>query len=310
VTESGSSYLLGKPEDVSTAREAVAERKAATITNFDGAKPGIVFKNGPHSLGYLDKTNMSSRRSVGSTIARVYATAGVGVAIAAYGSHIHFRPSSAPGWMPAAFTTGSDYMTIAQIVFALLLNYSCRAPFILRFGLFSAVAYSAGLNVGTWIHMALVESGACPRPGSIEWFLTSKSKSCSVLDSTILIAFIYTAGIYFCFSAAALLGNRNNKVFMYVSSILFAGSWVMWGSYLLARFGLLSDAVFDAVYIKMGLILYSLKVWYDTYAMVSKLESSSEVDVLDLALNALLNFLQIFIRVIQFVEKVRQKTRK
>jgi type VI protein secretion system component VasF len=27
VTESGSSYLLGKPEDVSTAREAVAERK-------------------------------------------------------------------------------------------------------------------------------------------------------------------------------------------------------------------------------------------------------------------------------------------
>jgi hypothetical protein len=60
----------------------------------------------------------------------------------------------------------------------------------------------------------------------------------------------------------------------------------------------------------MGLILYSLKVWYDTYAMVSKIESSSEVDVLDLALNALLNFLQIFIRVIQFVEKVRQKTRK
>jgi hypothetical protein len=183
-------------------------------------------------------------------------------------------------------------------------------PFILRFGLFSAVAYSAGLNVGTWIHMALVESGACPRPGSNEWFLTSKSKSCSVLDSTILIAFIYTAGIYFCFSAAALLGNRNNKVFMYVSSILFAGSWVMWGSYLLARFGLLSDDVFDAVYIKMGLILYSLKVWYDTHAMVSKIESSSEVDVLDLALNALLNFLQIFIRVIQFVEKVRQKTRK
>jgi len=44
--------------------------------------------------------------------------------------------------------------------------------------------------------------------------------------------------------------------------------------------------------------------------MVSKIESSSEVDVLDLALNALLNFLQIFIRVIQFVEKVRQKTRK
>ena len=104
MTESGSSYLLGKPEDVSTAREAVAERKAATITNFDGAKPGIVFKNGPHSLGYLDETNMSSKRGVGSTIAQVYATAGVGVAIAAYGSHIHFRPSSAPGWMPARTT--------------------------------------------------------------------------------------------------------------------------------------------------------------------------------------------------------------
>lgn len=155
-----------------------------------------------------------------------------------------------------------------------------------------------------------MESGACPGPGSIERFLTSKSKSCSMLDSTILIAFIYTAGIYFCVSAAALLGNRNNKVFMYVNSILFAGSWVMWGSYLLARFGLMSDAVFDAVYIKMGLILYSLIVWYDTYAMVSKIESSIEVDVLDLALDALLNFLQIFIRVIQFVKKARQKTRK
>lgn len=88
-----------------------------------------------------------------------------------------------------------------------------------------------------------MESGACPGPGSIERFLTSKSKSCSMLGSTILIAFIYTAGIHFCVSAAALLGNRNNKVFMCVNSILFAGSWVMWGSYmyLLARFGLLSE---------------------------------------------------------------------
>jgi hypothetical protein len=84
-----------------------------------------------------------------------------------------------------------------------------------------------------------------------------------MLDSTILIAFIYTAGIYFCVSAAALLGNRNNKVFMYVNSILFAGSWVMWGSYmyLLARFDLMSECRFDAAYIKMGLIL-------DSYAMV------------------------------------------
>jgi hypothetical protein len=39
---------------------------------------------------------------------------------------------------------------------------------------------------------ALVESGACPGPGSIERFLTSKSKSCSMLGSTILIAFITT----------------------------------------------------------------------------------------------------------------------
>jgi hypothetical protein len=95
-----------------------------------------------------------------------------------------------------------------------------------------------------------------------------------MLGSTILIAFIYTAGIYFCFSAAALLGNRNNKVFMYVSSILFAGSWVMWGSYLLARFGLLSDAVFDAVYIKMGLIL-------DSYAMVRHVRDGQQNRVVE-----------------------------
>jgi hypothetical protein len=97
-----------------------------------------------------------------------------------------------------------------------------------------------------------------------------------MLGSTILIAFIYTAGIHFCVSAAALLGNRNNKVFMYVNSILFAGSWVMWGSYmyLLARFGLLSDAVFDAVYIKMGLIL-------DSYAMVRHVRDGQQNRVVE-----------------------------
>jgi hypothetical protein len=97
-----------------------------------------------------------------------------------------------------------------------------------------------------------------------------------MLGSTILIAFIYTAGIYFCVSAAALLGNRNNKVFMYVNSILFAGSWVMWGSYLLARFGLLSDAVFDAVYIKMGLILDSYH-----YAMVRHVRDGQQNRVVE-----------------------------
>jgi len=44
--------------------------------------------------------------------------------------------------------------------------------------------------------------------------------------------------------------------------------------------------------------------------MVSKIESSSKVDVLNLALNTLLNFLQIFRGFIRFVEKARQKTRK
>ena len=266
---------------------------------------------------------MSLKRSVGTTIAQVYVTAGVGVAIAAYGSHIHMSPSSAPGWMPAAFTTGSDYMTIAQIVFAALLGVtaleSCRAPFLLRFGLFAGVAYSAGLNVGTWIHKALQESGACPGPGwswfpdadfLLRWSGGMNSKSCGMLNPMITSAFSYTAGIYFCFSAAALLGNRNNKILMYVSSILFAGSWVMWGSYLLARFGLASDAVFDAVYIKLGLVLYSLKVWFDTYAMVGEIESSSDVDVLNLALSALLNFLQIFIRVIQLLASMKKDERK
>ena len=123
-----------------------------------------------------------------------------------------------------------------------------------------------------------MESGACPGPGSIERFLTSKSKSCSMLGSTILIAFIYTAGIYFCVSAAALLGNRNNKVFMYVNSILFAGSWVMWGRTCTSSRASAScrNAVFDAVYIKMGLILDSYH-----YAMVRHVRDGQQNRVVE-----------------------------
>jgi hypothetical protein len=265
----------------------------------------------------------SSKRDVGTTISQVYATAGVGVAIAAYGSHIHMSPSSAPAWMPTSFTTGSDAMTLAQIVFALLLGItaleSCRAPFLIRFGLFSGVAYSAGLNVGTWVHKALQESGACPGPGwswlpdadfLLRWSGGLRSQSCGMLNPMIMNAFVYTAGIYFCFAAAALLGNRNGRTLMYVSSIIFAGSWVMWGTYALSRFGFASDAVFDAVYVRAGLVLYSLKVWYDTTRLVDEIESSSDVDVLNLALSAMLNFLQIFIRVIQLVASMKKDERK
>jgi hypothetical protein len=251
----------------------------------------------------------------------VYATTAVGIGIAAYGSHVHLTPSAAPAWLPA--TRGSDNMTIAQIVFAALLFVTglkaCRAPFVLRFALFAAVAFAAGLNVGTWVQKALQELGYCAGQGwsSIpnidflgRWLGRASVNTCSMTHPLVKTAFLYTTGIYASFSVAALVGSRNNRWLMYVGSLVLAGSWIMWGTYILARMGVVADKVFDAVYVKAGLVLYALKTWYDTYVMASEIESSDDPDVLNLALNQLLNFLQIFIRVVSLLADAKKKKEK
>ena len=207
--------------------------------------------------------------------------------------------------------TGGDHMTLAQLALAALLGLTglARTPYPLRAAIFLAFAVCAGLNVGTWVQRALQEVGYCAGSGwawlpDLDFF--SSRGSCSATNELAMTALAYTAGLYACFAGSALLSPRKHAWPAWTATALSCGLWIMFASHLLARLGLASAGVFDAVYVRGGMVLYALKTAYDTAVMVGEIEQGDD-DVLGHALTQLLNFLHLFIRAITILADSRKK---
>jgi len=112
-------------------------------------------------MSYYNERKLRDSNS-DTVIGQVYTTTFIGLAIAAAGVHVHMHPSVLPpSLLGSPFTTASDLMTLAQFAGCVLIGLltTCRAAYWLRFPIFVIVAWSAGLNVGSWVKKALQEAG-------------------------------------------------------------------------------------------------------------------------------------------------------
>ena len=90
---------------------------------------------------------------------------------------------------------------------------------------------------------------------------------------------------------------------------LSAAFWVLFGSFILARLGIISESAFSAVYVKGGLILYCLKVGADTNVLIERAKLGN-YDVVNAACNVMLNFLHLFIRVITILGDIKKREKR
>lgn len=170
--------------------------------------------------------------------------------------------------------------------------------------IFAAFAYCAGVNVGTWIEYSLAISRMC---GASFWDRLRGLPPCTIVHPLVKSAFLLSAGLYAGFTVAALFSKPGWR--MRLGSIVSAGLWVLFGTYLLARLGWIDDLTFDLLYIRGGLVIYAMKVLVDTEIICDKARAG-DWDVLGQAIGTLLNFLEVFIRVLEMLAVSKRDKRK
>ena len=247
---------------------------------------------------------MSSKTTV-KHLRDVFGVTCIGILTAAIGVRGHFN-----GTIP-----GGDMMYLAQVVCIILLGISWHSSQVYsgiswwRFVVMIVCCLAAGANVGTWIQKAFEEIGICQGQGfhSVpdqdwigQWLSSSGSgANCAGALGTQLVwqALALSSVLYSAFAVAGLLAyNAGIKVF-WMLALLQCAFWIMTFSYWFTRFGWTSHESFDLIYVRGGLVAFVLKVGVDVQLIIEKAENGDR-DVVSHALTMVLNFLNIFIRVI------------
>ena len=249
-------------------------------------------------------------------VTQVYALTFVGCAIAALGSKLHLNNSSVMGFPIHAGFQWTIIQAIAIFIITASNTMSSRTSgiSIWRAAVFFVLAFSAGVNVGSWFQNALQEVGLCKGSGFSLFpdidFLSkymggnNSSNYCSSKEAYSLIfeAIATTAGIYFCFAFASYLSPGWSKFV----GLVTAGFWVQFASSLFALMGLISNQAFEDIYVKGGLILYSLKVMVDTDILLENARKGY-MDVVGSACNTMMNILHLLIRVVTLLGDLKKK---
>jgi len=230
---------------------------------------------------------------VDAYLGKVYGVAGLGLAAAAFGSKLHLEGTISGGFV----------MTLLQIVFLVaigLTQYSAStqgykdggSP--LRYGLFFAFAFCIGTNVGTWIEF-----------GSMQAF--GRHYALSLRDELVMEAFILSALLFGIFTVAGFLATNNT---LFISLVVVGvGSMITFWTSLATLFGLVSFLAFEAVYIKLGLVMASAYVLLDTWRILQQAKAGVH-DVITHAITILTDFIQMFIRVLYLLSKSKSEKNK
>ena len=212
-----------------------------------------------------------------------------------------------------------DTWVLAQVASLVLLSVahvarstSKRASVSLpRLSLLLAFGASAGVNVGSWVTSALLTADACP-------LRTSRGRSavdidaCGALALTLTLqAFALSAGLYAAFAAAALVAPpQRGQGRSLAAAAVAAGTWLLIGAQLCSRFGVASELAAD-VYVRLGLLVYAGRIYFDTGALAERVRSEGDADVVGHAVNVVANTLQLFIRIITVLaEHLAKKKRE
>ena len=265
-------------------------------------------------MGVKNETTKAIRNHV----TLVYAFTFLGCSFAAIGSKMHLTNSSLFGFpIQAGF-----HWTIIQAIAIAVIQASSNSPTtsktnnisVWRAAVFFILAFSAGVNVGSWFQYALQEVGLCrgngfsffPDLDFLSKILGGSSKYCSASSANSLVfeAIGTTAGIYICFALASYLSRGWSKFVGLVS----AGFWIMFASSLFAWMGWISTHTFEDIYVKGGLVLYAFKVMVDTDILLENARNGY-MDVVGSACNTMMNILHLLIRVVKLIGD-REKDKK
>ena len=263
--------------------------------------------------------NMKSHPQSSYYVSQVYALAGAGCLVAACGARAHLEK-----WVVSGVPiVASSFWTYAQMAFMCLLTLGnvgvdIRGVSWWKLALFLCLGFSAGVNVGSWVEFGLQEAGICSGNGwrwfpDIDWVskatgVWGKSQCTNAAaNALILEVTLKTAGTYACFALCSAFSPRGWS--FYFSSLLSAGMWLMLGSQLLYSFGIISQSIFDQVYVNAGLFIYSFKVMYDSDLLMQRAEAGY-FDVVGAATTVLMNVLHMFIRIFRIIAQIKGEANK
>ena len=245
-----------------------------------------------------------------SAIVKVNMVAAGGILVAAVGANFHLK----------GYCHASTMWTIAQIIciFAITALKDNVQMALLRFCSFLALSFSAGVNVGSWIHSALQETGFCHGSGLkyfpdidgiAKMFRGSSSaylKICKpdVMNGMVLEAFLMSLGIYAAISLTTYMSSSRN--YARYGNILSMSMWVLFGSQILFYFNFIGQQFFEDIYVKFGLAVYCVKIMFDAEVTADQAQTG-DIDVLSRSVDATMNFLHVFIRVITIMKDSQKK---
>lgn len=241
-----------------------------------------------------------------SRLQAVYATAGAGLAVAALASQAHLANSLNP-WL-----LGGTHMTIVQVLGLLFIGATKGMNF-MRLLAYGVTAWAAGANVGTWIHAALQEIGACAGGGwsfipDLDFMSLLKGDGaalCSMSNALVYQTFLITAMLFGILTLVGFIARPGANY--YVAAGLSVLSFVVSLSWLAPLFGL--HSLFYTIYVRLGLLLFAAKTVYDSKAIAEQAEQG-QGDIINSALATLLNFLHLFIRISTILAKAQKASNK
>jgi Bax inhibitor 1 len=219
------------------------------------------------SFSFLQSADLSPQAK--THLSKVYLSLLATVGACAVGAAVHM-----------SFNVGGLFTQLAM--FGVLFAFHAATDFVSRFGLLMAFGALQGASIGPLIeHVAY-----------------------NVDPAIVTSAFLGTAVVFACFSAAALVAKRRS--YLYLGGLLGSClSLLFWGGIVNLFF---RSALFFNVQLYLGLVMFCGYVVFDTQLIVEKHAQGSN-DFLAHSLNLFIDFVAIFVRLLIILSRNQKKRR-
>lgn len=204
-------------------------------------------------------------------LVKVYSTLCVALFAATFGAYIHIQTH-----------IGGMLTGIATMGMMMILQQTPQQEQQKRLGLLAAFGFFKGASIGPIIDHAL-----------------------HVDPAIIVSAFLGTAAIFACFTAAALIAKRRS--YMYLGGVLASMmSFMVLTSLINIFFG---SSRMNELHLYLGLFIFIGYVLFDTQMIVEK-ASNGDRDYIWHAIELFIDFVEIFYRLIIIIMKNQQNSRE
>ncbi len=191
-----------------------------------------------------------------------------------------------------------------------------------RVGLLLGFGVCAGVNVGSWVAVAMETAGACPRvapptstvgrlaraAGLYDALPVDTARCAAESTALCLQAFALTAGLYVTFAVAGMLAARRDV--RNFASLLLPLGWVVFSAQVCAALGIASGDFADLLYVRLGLLVYAGFVLVDTAKVAEQVRDTGDADVVGHAVSITAGALHLFIRLVTILAEIKAEQKK